>query len=133
MGRTATFYTISDRVYVAFACRNSSFPCLCVVYTPFPLAYIGVLAHIESRSMSIQRRDVEHKNRAARQFLGVPPRRWLEYLVAILLGNAIYGFSLVPHLPHYLQHQGFQVDLGMLLDFLVCVGVYGLIRLAASL
>lgn len=68
-----------------------------------------------------------------RQFLGVTPRRWLEYLVAILLGNAVYYFSLVPHLPENLRHQGFQVDLGMFLDFVVCVVVYGLIRIAARL
>jgi len=69
----------------------------------------------------------------ARQFLGVTPRRWLEYLVAILLGNAIYYFSLVPHLPEALRHRLFQVDAGMLLDFCVCAGVYGLIRLGSSL
>ncbi len=69
----------------------------------------------------------------ARQFLGVTPRRWLEYLAAILLGNAIYYFSLVPHLPEALRHQGFQVDWGMLLNFAVCVAVYGLIRLGSSL
>jgi hypothetical protein len=68
-----------------------------------------------------------------RQFLGATPRRWLEYLVAILLGNAIYYFSLVPHLPQKLHHQGFQVDWGTMVDFVVCVVVYGLIRLATSL
>ncbi|HXU21531.1 MAG TPA: hypothetical protein VN788_13190 [Verrucomicrobiae bacterium] len=65
----------------------------------------------------------------ARQFLGVTPRRWLEYLVAILLGNAIYYFSLVPYLPDSLRHQGFSIDGGVLVDFVVCVLVYGLIRL----
>lgn len=65
----------------------------------------------------------------ARQFLGVTPRRWLEYLVAILLGNAIYYFSLVPYLPDSLRHQGFTIDGGVLVDFVVCVLVYGLIRL----
>jgi len=69
----------------------------------------------------------------AQPFLGVTPRRWLEYLVAILLGNAIYYFSLVPHLPRPLRHQGFGLDLGSLLDFVVCVGVYGLIRVGSSL
>ncbi|HLV96725.1 MAG TPA: hypothetical protein VKS44_16150 [Candidatus Acidoferrales bacterium] len=68
-----------------------------------------------------------------RQFLGATPRRWLEYLIAILLGNAIYYFSLVPHLPQSFHHQGFHVDLGMLLDFVICASVYGLIRVAASL
>jgi hypothetical protein len=60
-------------------------------------------------------------------------RRWLEYLAAILLGNAIYYFSLVPHLPEALRHQGFQIDWGMLLNFAVCVAVYGLIRLGSRL
>jgi hypothetical protein len=69
----------------------------------------------------------------ARKFLGVTPRRWLEYLIAILLGNAIYYYSLVPHLPQPFHHQGFHVDLGMLLDFVICAAIYGLIRVAASL
>jgi hypothetical protein len=57
----------------------------------------------------------------------------LEYLVAILIGNAIYYFSLSPHLPQALRHQGFQMDLGVGVDFIVCLGVYGLIRLGSSL
>jgi hypothetical protein len=69
----------------------------------------------------------------ARSFWGTPFRRWVEYLVAILLGNAIYYFSLVPHLPQALRHQGFLLDWGSLVDFLVCVGVYGLIRLGAKM
>jgi len=69
----------------------------------------------------------------AHQFLGVTPRRWLEYLVAILIGNAIYYFSLVPHLPDSLRHQGFRTDWGAGIDFVVCVAVYGLIRLGSSL
>jgi hypothetical protein len=67
----------------------------------------------------------------ARQFLGVTPRRWLEYLVAILLGQAIYYFSLMPYLPDSLRHQGFAIDAGLLVDFVVCVLMYGLIRLGA--
>jgi len=69
----------------------------------------------------------------AQQFLGVTPRRWVEYLVAILLGNAIYYFSLFPHLPGALRHQGFVIDWGVLVDFVVCLAVYGLIRLGSSL
>ncbi|HKV04429.1 MAG TPA: hypothetical protein VJO53_04895 [Candidatus Acidoferrales bacterium] len=69
----------------------------------------------------------------ARQFLGATPRRWLEYLIAILLGNAIYYFSLFPHLPNELRHQGFSMDGGVAVDFLVCVAVYGLIRLGTHL
>lgn len=68
-----------------------------------------------------------------RQFLGVTPIRWLEYLVAILIGNAIYYLSLAPHLPEVLRHQGFEVDGGVLVDFAVCVAVYWLIRLGIRL
>ena len=66
-------------------------------------------------------------------FLGVTPRRWLEYLAAVLLGNAIYYFSLFPHLPPSFRHQGFSWDWGSLLDLLVCAGVYGLIYLGSHL
>jgi len=69
----------------------------------------------------------------ARQFLGVTPRRWLEYLAAIVLGNLIYYFSLAPHLPEQLRHQVFQIDWGMVVDFAVCAAVYGLIRLGSQL
>ena len=70
---------------------------------------------------------------ATRQFLGATLRRWLEYLAAILLGNAIYYFSLLPHLPEALRHEGFAIDWGVLVDFAVCVAVFGLIRLGARL
>lgn len=69
----------------------------------------------------------------AREILGTSLRRWIEYLIAILCGNAIYYFSLVPHLPESLQHQGFRMDWGVLVDFIVCVAMYGLIRLAEKL
>jgi hypothetical protein len=69
----------------------------------------------------------------SRKFLGVTPRRWLEYLAAILIGNAIYYLSLLPHLPASLQHQGFQTDWGLGLDFVVCVAVYGLIRVGSKI
>jgi hypothetical protein len=69
----------------------------------------------------------------ARQFLGVTPRRWLEYLIAILLGNAIYYLSLAPYLPDALRHHGFQTDWGTVIDLAVCAAVYGLIRVALSL
>lgn len=69
----------------------------------------------------------------ARQFLGAPPRRWLEYLIAILIGNVIYFFSLAPHLPLAMRHATPKTDWGTFVDFLVCVGVYGLIRLGTRL
>ncbi len=67
----------------------------------------------------------------ARRFLGATPRRWLEWLIAILIGQLIYQFSLVPHLPEALRHHGTNEDWGLAVDFLVCVAVFGLIRLGA--
>jgi len=63
------------------------------------------------------------------KFLGTGLRRWLEYLAAILIGNAIYFLSLSAHLPPDLRHQTPKVDWGMALDFVICAVVYGLIRL----
>lgn len=65
----------------------------------------------------------------AKKYLGASKQQWVEYLIAILLGNAIYYLSLQPHLPATFQHKGFATDWGLLVDFAVCVGVYGLIRL----
>lgn len=64
----------------------------------------------------------------ARQFLGVSSKKWIEYLIAILIGNAIYYFSLSPHLPDILRQQGSKINLGALVDLAVCAGVYGLIE-----
>jgi hypothetical protein len=60
------------------------------------------------------------------------PRRWVEYTAAILAGNAIYFLVLFPGLAPRLQHQPFRFDFGMALDFLCCVVVYGVIRLAVN-
>jgi hypothetical protein len=68
-----------------------------------------------------------------RKFLGLTVRRWLEYLAATVIGNLIYFFSLEPHLPEYLQHNTRTLDLGSLVDFLVCVAVYGLIWVGGRL
>jgi hypothetical protein len=58
-------------------------------------------------------------------------RRWAEYLVAILAGNVVYLF-IEPNLPVPLRHQMFRVDVGLGIDFLICVAVYGLVRLAGG-
>ena len=47
-------------------------------------------------------------------------RRWAEYLVAILGGNIIY-LAIEPQLPISFRHRMFQIDLGLALDFLICV------------
>lgn len=56
-------------------------------------------------------------------------RRWAEYLLAVLGGNIIY-LAIEPQLPTPFRHRMFQIDLGLALDFLICVVLYGLVRLA---
>ncbi|MGD0543411.1 MAG: hypothetical protein ABSB65_03280 [Candidatus Acidiferrales bacterium] len=68
-----------------------------------------------------------------RKFLGITVRRWMEYTAAILVGNAIYYFSLVPHLPQALRHREFLLDWGSATDFAVCLAVYGVIRLGPKI
>ena len=60
------------------------------------------------------------------------PRRWIEYTVAILAGNAVYFLVLFPGLSPALQHQPLKVDFGLVLDFLCCVAVYAVIRLGSA-
>jgi hypothetical protein len=59
-----------------------------------------------------------------RKFLGLTVRTWLEYLAATVLGNLIYFYSLEPHLPDYLRHNNKTLDMGSLIDFIVCSGLW---------
>lgn len=66
----------------------------------------------------------------------VPPRRSIfsglgETFFAVILGNIIY-FAAAPHLPLSLQHQLFRPDLGLLVDFLICAAVFGVVRLVRT-
>jgi hypothetical protein len=58
--------------------------------------------------------------------------KWIKYLIAILLGNALY-FSLSPRLPAAAQHHSWTIDLGTVVDFWFCLLVYGLLELGALL
>jgi hypothetical protein len=49
-------------------------------------------------------------------------------LLAVLAGNVIY-FGVERYLPPGAQHQLYQIDWGLALDFLICAVCYGLIRL----
>src|SRR4051812_13070483 len=44
-------------------------------------------------------------------------------LVSVLLGNIIY-FLLLPHLPAELRHEPTRLDLGLALDFLLCLALW---------
>ena len=72
-------------------------------------------------------------------YLSAPPRgmpvtptaeRWLKYLIAVLLGNALY-FALAPHLPPAARHATDRFNVGTLVDLWFCVAVYGLLELGA--
>jgi len=69
-----------------------------------------------------------------RRHRGFPMRptyaRFLKYLVAILLGNALY-FTLLPYLPPAARHHSRLVDLGTVVDFWFCLLVYGLLQLGS--
>ena len=53
----------------------------------------------------------------------------LQSLLAILLGNVVY-FLLLPQLPLAAHHRPHHIDLGMVLDFWICLVIYGAIRTA---
>jgi ABC-type uncharacterized transport system permease subunit len=52
----------------------------------------------------------------------------LQALCAIILGNLAYFF--LAHFFPLPRHRPFQLDLGLLIDFWLCVVAYGLIRSA---
>jgi len=58
--------------------------------------------------------------------------RWGKYLIAILLGNGLY-FALNPYLPPAAQHHPYKLDAGTLVDFWLCLAVYGLLELGTFL
>lgn len=57
---------------------------------------------------------------------------WIKYLVAIVLGQALY-FTVSPHLPPAARHQPLRFDVGTVIDFWFCLFVYGLIELVVFL
>lgn len=54
--------------------------------------------------------------------------RLAEFLVAILGGNAIYFWLLLPLMPAEWHHRPSSLDRGLLVDFALCVGLYWLLR-----
>ncbi len=55
-------------------------------------------------------------------------RNFLKSLAAVLLGNAIYFALLLPHLPEQSRHGVFQIDFGLLIDFWICLILWGVIN-----
>ena len=57
---------------------------------------------------------------------------FLHALVAVLAGNAAY-FLLMPHLPPPARHVPPRLDLGLFVDFWICLVILGIIKTAAWL
>jgi len=56
-------------------------------------------------------------------------RRLIKQTIAVIAGNLLYFFVLTPYLPSAGRHRPDRLDLGLLVDFWICVVVYGLIEL----
>jgi len=56
-------------------------------------------------------------------------RNFLDALVAVLAGNAIY-FLLMPYLPLAMRHSLFKEDWGLVVDFLVCTVIFVVVKLS---
>ena len=59
--------------------------------------------------------------------------KWLKYLIAILLGQGFYFVVLYSHLPRSAQHDPDKLDLGVLVDFWLCLFFLGLLELGIFL
>ena len=55
----------------------------------------------------------------------------MKALFAVVFGNALYFLVLLPHLPVAGRHRPNRLDWGLLVDFWVCLAMYGLVDLLA--
>jgi hypothetical protein len=56
-------------------------------------------------------------------------RRLIKQTIAVIVGNLLYYFVLMPYLPPAGQHRPDKLDLGLIVDFWICVALYGVIEL----
>jgi hypothetical protein len=52
---------------------------------------------------------------------------FVQSLIAVLAGNLVY-FLLMPHLPPAAQHNPMKFDLGVLVDFWICLVFLGALK-----
>ena len=52
---------------------------------------------------------------------------FIQALAAVLAGNAAY-FLLVRYLPPQVRHEPFRMDLGLVVDFWLCLVAFGVIK-----
>ena len=55
-------------------------------------------------------------------------RNFLEALLAVVAGNAIY-FLLMPHLPPAVRHSWFKEDWGLVVDFCICTAIFVAVKM----
>jgi hypothetical protein len=60
-----------------------------------------------------------------------PVTNFLHALLAVLLGNGAY-FLLARYLPPAARHVPFRIDLGVVVDFWLCLVMFGLIKTVAG-
>ncbi len=51
---------------------------------------------------------------------------WIRSLIAVLVGNALYYLVLFRHLPPAAQHRPYRIDWGLVVDFWICLAVWGI-------
>jgi hypothetical protein len=56
-------------------------------------------------------------------------KNFLDALVAVLAGNAVY-YLLMPHLPNVARHGLFREDWGLVVDFAICSVIFGVVKYA---
>jgi hypothetical protein len=56
------------------------------------------------------------------------PKNFWQSLIAVVVGNAIY-FLLMPYMPLRARHVTFRFDFGLVVDFWICLVIYGLLEL----
>lgn len=54
---------------------------------------------------------------------------FLRSLAAVVIGNLIYLFVLMKYLPTLARHRGGHLDFGLIIDFWLCVAIWGVLRL----
>jgi len=68
------------------------------------------------------------KNAGNRWLTRAQKQNFWRSLIAVLAGNAIY-FGVERYLPLRAQHQLYQIDWGLAVDFWICLVCYGIVRL----
>jgi hypothetical protein len=55
-------------------------------------------------------------------------RNLLEAVIAVIAGNALYFLALWPHLPEHARHQVYRLDVGLAVDFWLCLACFGVVK-----